>query len=205
MAVSLKDINRAPLVVAVLGNLAVYYLLMAPSISLEAYASIFKSYENLLPSALVAILVGILNAQLGHQTKARLVFWRWHHPLPGSRAFTKHLFSDSRIDPSAIRAHVNPLPTDPKAQNALWYKWLKEFEAKPAIQQAHREYLFTRDWTGLIALMSFPFLALAAWQMEPDSVLYLTAILATEYLLVRNAAKKHGERLVTSVLALKAS
>jgi hypothetical protein len=39
-----------------------------------------------------------------------------------------------------------PLPTEPRAQNALWYRLYKTIADHPAVLQVHRKYLFTRDY-----------------------------------------------------------
>jgi hypothetical protein len=43
-----------------------------------------------------------LASDLDAMTKARLVFWRWQHPPPGSRAFV-HAKADTRINVPALR------------------------------------------------------------------------------------------------------
>src|ERR1700730_13674378 len=50
-------------------------------------------------------LMLIANA-ISANNKARLVFWECHHPLPGSRAFTRHGPADSRVDMAVLTQNV---------------------------------------------------------------------------------------------------
>ena len=134
------------------------------------------------------------------------MFWKWSHPLPGSRAFTKYVNTDPRINTDALKRYHDPLPIAPDEQNALWFKWYREFQMEPSIKQVHREYLFARDYAGISLLLVLGLGTLAFRQME--SVTLATtyvAILLVQYLLVCRASRTHGVRFVTSVLACKAS
>lgn len=206
MDVSLKDKNRPLLAFVVLANVAVYLAALNKGFSVESWIETLTSIQKLAPVLFVSILTGIINAQIDHNNKARLVFWNWLHPLPGSRAFTKYASMDSRIDRDALQQHQDPLPTEPDKQNALWFKWYREFQNEPGVKQVHREYLFTRDYTGISFLLILGLGPLALWQMESVKIvaIYVT-ILVVQYLLVRRAAHNHGVRFVASVLAYKAS
>jgi hypothetical protein len=205
VALSLKDINRPGLVLVVLANFAIYAAFLAPTLNFEAIADLLRDYESLLPGAVVALIVGILNSQLNHETKARLVFWRWKYPLPGSYAFTKIAETDMRIDPDALEAAYGPLPDEPAEQNRLWFKWYREYQDEVGISQVHREYLFTRDWAGLAVLLALALTPLAFWQMTDARAWLLIAIFMLQYFAVRRSAKNHGERFVASVLANKSA
>lgn len=205
MGISLKDINRPGLVLVVIANVALYYLILTSAFEVNSFANLISDYEAYAPGALSALVVGILNSQLNHNLKAKLVFWRWKHPMPGSFAFTVVMQADNRIDPQALLRFSNPLPTDPDAQNRLWFKWYREFQDETSVKQVHREYLFTRDWTGLAVLFMIFMLPLAFWQMSLFQCVILTAILVLQYLVVRQSAKNHGERFVASILAYKSA
>ncbi|WP_298296702.1 hypothetical protein [uncultured Litoreibacter sp.] len=205
MAISLKDLNRPALVLVIIANFAIYSAFLAPTLNFGSMVALLKDYENLLPGALVALIVGVLNSQLSHEIKARLVFWRWLHPLPGSFAFTKVAKRDTRIDPDALEAAYGPLPTEPAQQNRLWFKWYREYQNEVGISQVHREYLFTRDWAGLSVLLAVALTPLAFWQMTDSRAWLLAAFLVLQYFLVRRSAKNHGERFVASVLANKSA
>ena len=197
MQLSLKDQNRPGLVIVVLANIALYLAILNRGFALESWIETLTSIQDLGPVLLVSAITGVLNAQIDHNNKARFVFWRWSHPLPGSRAFTKYASADARIDANALKKYQNPLPTDPNGQNKLWFKWYREFQEEPGIKQVHREYLFTRDWASLSFLMIVFLGPLATWQMPSIKVaaVYI-AILIAQYLLVSRAARNHGERLM---------
>ena len=205
MQVSLKDINRPLLVIVVIANLAMYYVALKSLWNIEALASLSSDLEQYAPSALLALVVGVLNSQLSHQMKARLVFLAWKNPLPGCVAFSKVMDSDDRIDPAALRSFADPLPSDPADQNRLWFKWYREFQEEPNIKQVHREYLFARDWTGLSVLLTLVLVPLAFWQMPGTSALIFLGLMLAQFLLVRWSARNHGYRFVASVLANKSS
>jgi hypothetical protein len=205
MALSLKDINRPGLVLVVVSNIVVYYLILTSTLNFDSFRNLVSGYESYIPGALIALVVGVLNSQLNHSVKARLVFWRWKHPLPGSHAFTKIMLTDSRIDPDTLLTFSNPLPTGPDEQNRLWFKWYREFKEEAGIKQAHREYLFTRDWTGLAFLFLVFMMPLALWQTDQTQIGILAGVLLLQYFAVRQSAINHGERFVASVLAYKSA
>jgi hypothetical protein len=207
MILSLKSVNKFALVGVVTTNLGLFLgILNWKGPGLADWAAISGGILRSLPAGLGVILIGIINAQLTADTKARIVFARWHNPLPGSRAFSHYLTRDPRIDVPRLSERFGPFPTDPKEQNAKWYGLYKSVENDPAVAQVHREYLFSRDYTCLAVLMfvvltplafvMFPFLRLAA---------AYAFVLLVQFLLVSRAARHHGSRFVTTVLAIKAS
>lgn len=205
MGISLKDMNRPMLVTVVIANVAVYYMILIWTFDTQSFTNMISGVETFAPGALMALIVGVLNSQLSHDMKARLVFWRWHHPLPGSYAFTKVMDTDTRIDPKALQNFTNPLPKEPAEQNRLWFKWYREFKDDAAIRQVHREYLLARDWAGIAFLFLLSMTPIAFWQMEPQRVSVLVLFLVAQFLIVRQSAKNHGERFVASVLAYKST
>ena len=206
MSNSLKESNKATLVAVVVANVAVYISLLNERLDFGGVAATITDIDKLGPALLVAALVGVLSVQISHANKARLVFWRWSDPLPGSRAFSEYLDVDPRIDSKLIQRIVDPLPSDPNEQNALWYKWYREVQSDPSISQVHREYLFARDYTSLSVLFVFTLGSLAIWQMDFSwALLAYVSCLVLQYLIVRRAAYSHGLRFVTTVMALKAT
>ncbi len=172
----------------------------------KTWVETFTSIKVLAPILLMSILTDIINAQIDPNNKARLVFWKWSHPLPGCRAFTEYTSADPRINRDALQKYEDPLPTEPDKQNALWFKWYRELQDEPGVRQVHQKYLFMRDYAGILFLLFFFLGPLALWQMRSVKVagIYL-GILIAQYILVRWAAHNHGVRFVTSVLAYKAS
>ena len=205
MATSLKDANRLPLFACMAANLAVYYTAVkTDTIFGGDWLSLAKEIIEAVPAGLGLVLVGILNAQIPADMKARLVFHRWRNPLPGSRAFTQYGKNDPRVDLSALEQQHGPLPNDEEAQNAFWFKLFKSIENHPSVLQAHREYLFTRDFTVLSLLMLVVLGVSAAIQMlSHQTTMIYTGLLFLQFILAGQAARNHGKRLVTTVLALK--
>ncbi len=201
----LKDRNRAPLSAALVANLIVFIAAVKTgSIFGPRAEALLEDWPHLVPAAAGVILAGLANGLIDPDNKARLVFWRWNNPLPGSRAFSHYVHRDPRIDVSALERNVGPFPTEPRAQNALWYKLYKSVEHESAVVDAHRNFLLMRDY----AAMSF-LLLLGAGIMGilliPSSTTgggYVVLLLA-QYLLSRLAAANYGVRFVTTVLALK--
>jgi hypothetical protein len=138
--------------------------------------------------------------------KERLVFLRWHHSLPGHRAFSVHAKADPRIDFVRLqRACGNKVPIDPKDQNSLWYRFYIEVQDVPAVQQVHRDFLLLRDYAGLAALLLVGLGIAALFLVAPWKAfgVYL-GILVLQLVVVRHAAATYGFRFVCTVLAQKA-
>jgi hypothetical protein len=207
VSATLKDQNRLGLYTVMAANLALYFAMGRWSaIFAGDWASFVGGWASVLPAGLGLIVVGVLNAQLDAVTKAKLVFMRSRDPLPASEAFTRWGPADPRVDMATLSAKFAPLPSDPKGQNALWYRLYKSIETDAAVEHAHREYLFTRDFHFLAALMlvAFGMLAIVTFTGVGKTLAYL-AILIAQFLMTGQAARTHGRRLVSTVLARKAA
>jgi hypothetical protein len=205
MAGSLKDGNKVPLLAVMAANLAVYYVAIKTDAILGAeWVSVARGSVEAIPAGLGLVLIGIINAQLSSDAKSRIVFLRWTNPLPGCEAFTRYAVADPRIDLASIERAHGPLPTDPREQNALWYKLYKSVETDPSVHQVHREFLFARDYACL-ALMMIVVLGAAGFLQIPSArtALSYLGLLAIQFALANRAARNHGRRFVTTVLALK--
>ena len=207
LAGSLKKSNNLALVSVIVANVAVFYaVVQSGAIRAQMWAVLAHQIDKALPAALGLALIGVINGLLSADMKSRIVFLRWRHPLPGCQAFTRYMQTDARIDVAALQREHGPLPIDPREQNALWYRMYKSVEAEPAVSQVHRAYLFARDYTGL-ALMMFVVLGAAGWVQIPSTAaaLVYAAALLLQFILAGQAARNHGRRFVTTVLALKAA
>ena len=131
---------------------------------------------------------------------------RWSNALPGCEAFSRYAHTDPRGDVRALDRSYGPLPTDPKAQNVLWYKLYRSLEDHPSIVQVHRDFLFARDYTSL-ALMMTALLGVSGFLYMPSlsTAAAYFAVLAIQFGLAGRAARNNGKRFVTTVLALKAA
>lgn len=201
---SLKEQNRWQLWIIVAANsLFLYGVVQANAIRAEGLRAAFTDSQNLIPVGFALVIATVLNGLVSADTKARLVFLRWHHALPGHRAFTKYAVRDPRIDLSAIEAmHGSPLPTDPVEQNRAWYRIYKTVENDHAVRQVHRDFLLLRDYTGLSAVF-IVFFGAAGLYAIPSTKVGLTYLvtLVLQFALVRQAASNYGIRMVTTVLA----
>ncbi len=144
----------------------------------------------------------VLNGFLGDLSKARLVFWRWRDPLPGYRAFSTIMHADPRIDVTRLESRLGTFPSEPKEQNATWYRLYKLHIDKLTVLEAHRAFLLTRDMSGLAAVFAVCFtlgvsMSVAGWKL---TALY-SALLLAQYLVVATSARNYGSRFVANVLA----
>lgn len=207
MAGSLKEENALGLFGLMTANL-VAFCALAQGTALMAgnWVVLARSIGDALPAAIGLGLTGIINAQLTPEAKASIVYVRKHNPLPGCQAFTRYAKADPRVDVRVLEDAFGPLPSKPGEQNALWYRIFKSVESDPAVMQAHRAFLFARDYACL-ALMMIAVLGVASllqFDRTATALLYVGA-LALQFALAAQAARNHGRRLVTTVLATAAA
>jgi hypothetical protein len=201
---SLKERNRWQLWIIVAANsLFLYGVAQANAIKAEGLRAALTDAQNLVPVGFALVLATVLNGLLSADAKARLVFLRWLHALPGHRAFSKYAVRDPRIDPSALeKVHGGPLPTDPPEQNRAWYRIYKSVENDHAVRQVHQDFLLLRDYTGLSVLFVLFYGAAGLYAIPSVKVALIYVLtLALQYVLVRQAASNYGVRMVTTVLA----
>jgi hypothetical protein len=205
---SLKDQNRWHLWLLIAVNSAAFYAALNYSdFESSGFRALINSATQLLPVGLATVVTTVTNGLLSADMKARLVFLRWHHPLPGNRAFSKYAQQDPRIDQIRLAQVIDKesLRT-PEAENAAWYRLYKEVHNDPSVQQVHREFLLLRDYVGLGAMFLIGFGAVAIFTVQPPKVLAVYCLLlVVQFIIVRHAAATYGVRFVTTVLALKAS
>jgi hypothetical protein len=204
---SLKEQYRWQLwIVVAVNTLFLYGVAHANAIKLDGLRAIFTDAQNLLPVGVALIVATVLTGLLSSDAKARLVFLRWRHALPGHRAFSVHASRDPRIDIAALeKIHGAAFPVDPVEQNRAWYRIYKTMENDAAIRQVHRDFLLLRDYTGLcvVFIVLYGAVGLFVIQSTKVALIYLL-VLAVQYILVRQAASNYGTRMVTTVLARKA-
>jgi hypothetical protein len=201
----LKGKNAPSLWAFVGANLAICFsLFITKGFSTASIDQLWKSVtkKDGIIAVLLPLLTIILSGLFSDTAKARLIFWRWRHPLPGCRVFTELIQYDPRIDVPALRKKHGDFPQDPHAQNALWYRLYKEHSGSVVISEAHRIYLLTRDMTTLSAVFVVLFsiaigLDSVGWKI---AVLY-SGILLAQYLMIATAARNYGIRFVLNVLA----
>ncbi len=206
MPLALKDKNTPALASIWLVNAAVYFAVVYGGLDLNLLAETWQTLAGtpaiLGPTGVMIVLVGVLNALVGTTTKNRLVFCRWNDALPGCRAFTEHMHTDPRIDVKPLSRYGRPFPTEPAEQNALWYRWYREFAHQDGVRHAHRTYLLARDWTAFAALVLALGGPMAVWQaVVGRAAWWYIAGLLLQYVLVSKAARNSGVRFVQTVLA----
>jgi hypothetical protein len=195
------------LVAVVIANLVVYAIAVrGEQIFVGGWPIAWRAASELLPAGLLLVFITVANGLLSPMAKARLIFWRWRHPLPGGRAFSFHAKSDAPVDLRALRAKLGPLPKTEPDQNSTWYRLYRTIEHDAAVAQGQRDFLFTRDYAALAALTILP-LGIAAFVQAGSlrqAATYL-AILVAQYLVTRFAAANYGNRFVCTVLAIKSA
>jgi hypothetical protein len=202
---SLKDQNTVSLIGVLIVNLAIFVVVLKTDQLLAAdYQDILKQWEALIPASLGAILIGVVNGLLSAQAKARLVFWRWKNPLPGSEAFSHYVSLDPRIDVAALKSKLGVFPTDPHEQNALWYKLYKSVATDPSVVYVHRLFLLTRDYAGIAFMLLVAFGTIGFFEIPTYKTASFYALaLLLQFLTAAWAARNYGTRFVNTVLALK--
>lgn len=201
----MKDENRLALWTVLAVNLLLFYTTVkGDEILAGEWMALAQDIGSALPASIGIIVTGIVNDQLSAENKSRVVFMRWNNPLPASYAFTWHATSDSRVDVSSLEHKYGPLPNQPREQNKLWYKLYRSIEAEPAVRQAHRAYLFARDYSCLALMMAIVLGGAGLLQISPSraALIYL-GILIAQFILAGQAARNRGARFVTTVLAIK--
>lgn len=200
---SLKSQNRLKLASVVATNFAVAATLIATGkLAFPSLNHGVQLVSSAAQAGLGAILAGILSDQFSPKAKARIVYWRWMHPLPGARAFSEIGPADDRVDMQALTEKYGALPNDSEGQNKVWYKIYKAHEGAISVVDANKQYLFCRDYSALALIFFFTLPTFAAFKVKPIGIVFLYwAILGFQYLLVRRAAVLNGRRLVANVLA----
>jgi hypothetical protein len=203
----LKEQNRWQLWLIIAANAVVFYgACQWETFELSGLKAALAGAANLLPVGFAVVVTTIANGLLSSPIKDRLVFLGWHHALPGHRAFSVHAKADPRIDFTRLqRACGNKIPTDPKDENSLWYRFYLEVQNVPAVLQVHRDFLLLRDYAGLAALFLIGLGIAAIFLVAPWKTYWIyLGILILQFVVVRHAAATYGVRFVCTVLAQKA-
>lgn len=77
--------------------------------------------------------------------KASPVFWRLRDALPGAGAFTRHAPADPRVDIARLKRNVGAFASEPREQNARWYRLYKLVQDRVEVMSAQRDFLLSRD------------------------------------------------------------
>jgi hypothetical protein len=168
----------------------------------------FSEWVASCTTVLATTAVAALGALPGERLKAALVFWRWKHPLPGSRAFEQSsLTADHRISIESLRAHVNgKFPRGAQDQNAMWYRLYKTVQYESEVTGPHYEYLLFRDlawFTGVVVVVTAISIAVNTERWRELAVFGGVALVV--FCLLARAGAERGYRFVRTVLAVVAA
>lgn len=198
---SLKSLNVKWLVSMALADAIVIFLFVVPDIASDSPTTMAK-LRGLGTSVLPVLVLLIVNV-LPYNIKAMLVYWKPLGWLPGCEVFTKYAPTDGRIDMAALKKNAGALPTDPKEQNAKWFKLYKMVESHTEVAAAQKDFLMYRD----MAVISLPLIVLAPAGLELAGVAFgalwfAGGLFAVQYVLAAISARHSGIRFVTNVLAI---
>jgi hypothetical protein len=201
---SLNEQNWPRLLALVAMNIGVFGVLAA--IDPTPYIELAKPWKFLLPAGGGFALIALLNGQLRDQDKDRLVFLKWQNPLPGSEAYTFYAMQDRRFSQADVLRIFHPdsaTLADPQKQNAHWYNHVfLPVQNRPAVLQAHRNFLFARDFTALSVMMFIVFGAAGYFLITPFAKWggYCFLLLG-QYGLSLRAARTYGVEVVKNAMA----
>ena len=201
----LKNSYKSQLRIVAVFNVAIFWSAIISGADFSALATLLGSIsiEHGVIGLFAPIGTFLLDGLLSADAKARLVYWRYRHPLPGSRAFSEHLRKEARADPGRLVEQWGPLPTDPDQQNRLWYRIYKSTDHEIRVHEAHRAWLFSRDLAAytVLFLCIFGFASVISDAQWTVTAWYLSA-LALQWLTTTLAARTYGIRFVRTVLAI---
>ena len=149
----------------------------------------------------VHLLVLILSYLFPSDWKHRVVYFRWHYPLPGSRAFTELCANDSRISREDLINHYGELPTRPDEQNSLWYKIYKEKQSDEVVVNSHGRWLLFRDIFAISIILFLPSSAFTFWHTGAITGLTYTLLNLALIIVLWVCARNTGNRFTCNVLA----
>lgn len=181
---------------------AALFLVVALGTTQSQSWSVLSTFGTTSALSLIAALV--LSWIIPSDIKEILVFWRVRYVLPGHRAFSKLMPLDERIDVDRLRLKIGPIPTDPSAQNKLWYRLLKKHNADDGISETHQRFLCFRDAAGIsiVLIVVTPILSVF---LGADNFWVAALAFFGQYLLFVVLSRNSANRLVTNVLALEAA
>ncbi|MBE9062384.1 hypothetical protein [cf. Phormidesmis sp. LEGE 11477] len=157
-------------------------------------------------AAITFIITNILCGLIKSECKSILVFFRLRNPLPGSRAFSKLMVLDPRINEDVLRQKFGLLPQEPKAQNKLWYALYKQHENHQIVLEAHKSYLLMRELMSVSLILSL-ILGIFGFWLGADATFLLLHVFILYGIAISTAisGRNYGERFVTNVLAIESS
>lgn len=199
---SLKQANFLWLCTLVTFDIVILSLVIFPEIIGQITVSniaIARSVSGVLLPVIPLLLMNTVSQLM----KARLVYLRWSNPLPGSRAFTKFVYADDRIDEAKLRKNIGPFPIEAKQQNSMWYGLYLKVKNEISVMDAHKAFLLYRDMAALSILLLM-LSAFVLWFLNfPSGIIYKACgVFAIQYFLTMISARVAGYRFVSTVLSI---
>ena len=206
MEKDLKAQNVRPLTVMYVGT-----LLLVAAVHWgveEVFKFSVKLGEQALIVAAITAFGGMLSNFLPNHVKHPLVYWRFRNVLSGHRC-RSICQKDPRLLPRDLERKWPKLFLDDmkeKEQNAYWYKEIyRPVRNAPEVLQAHRSFLLFRDagaglFLLLIGLLLWKAIGMAV-QVQSISI-WSATILAGIFVLVSQAARQSGNRMVVNAVAV---
>jgi hypothetical protein len=201
---SLKSKNVPILITFAIWCLALYIVFLTGTGDFwSRLVSLFRdlSAEDGVVVVMAPILVFVLTSIISSDNKARIVFWRRRHALPGHRCLSELAPKDPRIDMQALEDRLGSLPSDPRMQNTKWYELSRRCAGLPRVEEAHREFLLARDLCAVSLVVSVvgPLSVFVLQRSVLWALLYLL-VMALHYLAFAVTARNKGNRFACNVL-----
>lgn len=202
---SLKEQNKTNLILFIAWNVIVLLFVLSSPLYIKEGEDIARNIltEDSLFMIFSPILLVVLNGILSSRLKVFIVFWRWKNGLPGHRAFTRYLFSDSRINIDGLKKKYGELPTDPVKQNNLWYSFLTKNKENIIVNDSHKAYLLTRDMTSISLVFILGIVVISLSNVDNQMKFLSCLYFIIQYLVMMFVARNYGKRFTCNVLAIE--
>ena len=164
--------------------------------------------EQVLVVAAITAFGGVLSNFLPNDLKHTLVYWRFRNVLSGHRC-RSICERDPRLISGDLRRRWPRLFLDEMQedeQNAYWYNEIyRPVRNAPEVLQAHRSFLLFRDAAaGLFLLL----VGIVLWKVVGEAApvqsvsVWSALILAGMFVLLSQAARQSGDRMVANAVAV---
>lgn len=157
--------------------------------------------KNPVLSLAFCIFVLILTYILPSKWKHCLVYLRWRHPLPGSRAFSDLLNKDERLSRQDLVNEFGELPISAEDQNALWYKIYKTKQNDIVVLNSHARWLLFRDMFAISTILLLPSTIFTFWNSGVKAGISFALLYLVVFGGIWVCARNTGERFACNVLA----
>ena len=174
----------------------------------EVFTFSLQLGEQVLVVAAITAFGGVLSNFLPNHLKHPLVYWRFRNVLSGHRC-RKICEKDPRLLSSDLQPKWPLLflhEMKENEQNAYWYSEIyRPVRNEPEVLQAHRSFLLFRDAAASLFLL---LVGLLLWKVVGEAVpvqsvsIWSAVILAGMFVLVSQAARQSGDRMVANAVAV---